>query len=95
MFPRVLSVDGVRVVGRWNDMYLFGGFLLAGSNAEKCGDHWKKNFFINSSVGLSMCDGLIEPVKYICASVWIFDACLIGFSDKTAEFHLLYIQPVN
>ena len=46
-------------------MYLFGGFLLGGSNAEKWGDHRKKNFFINNFVGLSICDGPIETVKYI------------------------------
>ena len=46
VFPRVVSGDGGRVVGRWNDMYLFGGFLfmLGGSNAEEWGDHRKKNF---------------------------------------------------
>ena len=27
-----------------------GGFLLGGSNAAKCGDHRKKNFFVNNSV---------------------------------------------
>ena len=27
--------------------------------------HWKKNFFINNSVGLSMRDGLTETVKYL------------------------------
>ena len=57
-------------------MYLFGGFLLGGSNAENWGDHRKKNFFINS-VELSMCDGPIETVKYIWVNVlymldWIF-----------------------
>ena len=34
------------------------------------GDHWKKNFFINNSVGLSMCDGPIETVKYIWVNIW-------------------------
>ena len=29
-----------------------GGFLLRGSNAGKWGDHIKKDFFINNSVGL-------------------------------------------
>ena len=34
VFPRVVSGEGGRVVGRWNDMYLlFGGFLLRVSNA--------------------------------------------------------------
>ena len=45
--------------------YLFGGFLLGGSNAEKWSDHRKKNFFINNSVGFSTCDGLILTVEYI------------------------------
>ena len=49
--------------------YLFGGFLLGGSNAEKWGDHGKKNFFINNSVGLFMCDGPIETVKYIWMNI--------------------------
>ena len=39
-----------------------GGFLLGGSNAKKWGDHRKNNFFINNSVGLSMCDSSIETV---------------------------------
>ena len=56
MFPRVVSGENWREVGRRNDMYLFGGFLLRGSNAENWGDHRKENFFI-SSVELSMCDG--------------------------------------
>ena len=50
-----------------------GGFLLGGSNAEKCGDHQKKNFFINNSVGLSMCDGPIKTVKYI----WVNILCML------------------
>ena len=45
-----------------NGMCLIG-FLLGDSNAEKQGDHRKKNFFINNSLGLSMCDGPIETVK--------------------------------
>ena len=76
VFPRVVLGDGRRVVGLWNDMYLFGGFLLRGSNAENWGDHRKKNFFINS-VELSMCDSRIETVKYIWLNIlyivdWIF-----------------------
>ena len=42
-----------------------GGFLLGGLNAEKWDDHRKKNFFINNSVGLFVCDGPIETVKRI------------------------------
>ena len=45
-----------------------GGFSLGGSNAE--GDHQKKNFFINNSVGLSMFDGPIETIKYILVNMW-------------------------
>ena len=37
------------------------------SNADKC--HRKKNFFINDSVGLSMCDCPIETVKYIWVNI--------------------------
>ena len=43
VFPRVISGDRGMVVGHWNDMYLFGEFLLGGSNAKKWGDHRKKN----------------------------------------------------
>ena len=89
VFPRVVSGDGVRVVGRWNDMYLFAGFLLGASNAENWGDHRKKNFFINS-VELSMSDGLIETDKCI----WV-NTCLTGFSHKTAEIHFLCRQLFN
>ena len=39
---------GESVGGRWNWTYF--GLLLGGSNAEKCGDHKKKKFFINNSV---------------------------------------------
>ena len=62
----LISGDGGRVVGRWNDMYLIGGFLLGGSNVEnwRGGDHQKKNLFINS-VEFSMYDRPIETVKYI------------------------------
>ena len=42
--------DGEKVVDCWNGMYLFGEFLFGGSTAEKWGDHWKYNFFINNSV---------------------------------------------
>ena len=59
--PGVVSRDGA-VEMRCTRL---GGFLLGGSNAEKWGDNRKKNFFINNSVGLSLCDGLIETVKYI------------------------------
>ena len=38
-----------------------------GSNAEKW--HRKKNFFINDSVGLSMCDCPVETVKYIWVNI--------------------------
>ena len=43
-----------------------------GSNAEKWGEwtrHGKKNFFINDSVGLSMCNIPIETVKYIWVNI--------------------------
>ena len=88
VFPRVALGDGGGgggggggrwggggVVGRWNDMYLFGGFLLGGSNTEKWGDHRTKNFFINNFVGLLICDGLIETVKYIWVNIW----CILGW----------------
>ena len=32
--------------------------------------HRKKNFFMNNSVGLSMCDCPIETVKYIWKNIW-------------------------
>ena len=49
-----------------------GGFLLGGR--FKCGKmetplHRKKNFFINDSVGLSMCYCTIETVKYILVNI--------------------------
>ena len=37
VFPRAVSRDSGRVMDRWNDIYLFGRFLLGGSNAEKLG----------------------------------------------------------
>ena len=46
-----------------------GRFLLEGSNGEKWSDHRKKNFFINNSVGLPICDGPIETVKYIWVNI--------------------------
>ena len=48
-------------------MYLFWEDFCreVDSNAEKWGEHRKKNFFINNSVGLSKCDSPIETVKYI------------------------------
>ena len=46
-----------------------GGFLLGGSNVEKWGDHRKENFLINNSVGLSLCDGPTETVKYIWLNI--------------------------
>ena len=46
VFPRVVLRDGGRMVGRWNGMYLFGGFFLKGSNTEKwMGWPSKKEFF--------------------------------------------------
>ena len=40
---------GESVGGRWRIwIYFFGRLLLGGSNAEKCGDHKKKKFFINN-----------------------------------------------
>ena len=65
-----------RVVDRWNDMYLFGAFLFGGSNAEKCIDHRKKNFFVNNYVGLSMFHDPIETVKYIWVNIW----CMLDWS---------------
>ena len=46
-----------------------GGFLSGSSNAKEWGDHRKKNFFINDSVGLSMCDYPMETIKYISVNV--------------------------
>ena len=57
MSPRVVSGDGVKaVVPFWRDFF-------GGSNAEKWGNYRKKNFFINNSVALSMCDRPIETDK--------------------------------
>ena len=57
------------MVGRLKDIYLFKGFWLGCSNAEKWCDHGRNNFFINNSVELSMTDGLIETVKYIWVNI--------------------------
>ena len=43
-------------------------------DAEKWIDHLKKNFFINNSVGLSMCGSLIENVKYIWVGEYLMHA---------------------
>ena len=43
-------------------------------DTEKWIDHLKKNFFINNSVGLSMCGSLIENVKYIWVGEYLMDA---------------------
>ena len=51
-------------------MYLFKGFWLGCSNAEKWCDHGRNNFFKNNSVKLSMTDGLTETVKYIWVNIW-------------------------
>ena len=46
-----------------------GGFLVGGSNAEKWGDHRKKNFFINNSMGLSMFDlDAVVPDQLLAAN---------------------------
>ena len=37
--------------------------------AEELDDHRKKNFFINISMELSMCEGPIETVKYISVNI--------------------------
>ena len=42
---------------------------MRGPKAEELGDHRKKNFFINNSMELSMCDGPIETVKYILVNI--------------------------
>ena len=43
-------------------------------NQKKKIDYWKKNFFINNSVGLLMCNSLIETIKYFWVNIWcIFD----------------------
>ena len=46
-----------------------GDYCWEVQNAEEWGNHWKKNFFINNSVGLSMCYGPIEAVKYILVNI--------------------------
>ena len=46
-----------------------GKIFLRGTNAETWSDYWKKNFFINNSVRLSMCDSLIETVAYIWVNI--------------------------
>ena len=56
MFLGLVLGDERRLLGRGNGMYLFGGIYLGDSNVEKWGDHWEKNLFINSFVGISMCD---------------------------------------
>ena len=43
-------------------------------DAEKWVEHLKKNFFINNSVGLSMCGSLIENVKYIWVGEYLMHA---------------------
>ena len=43
-------------------------------DVEKWIDHLKKNFFINNSVGLSMCGSLTENVKYIWVGEYLMDA---------------------
>ena len=69
MSPGLVSGDE----GRWWAVKMactcLGGFLLEGSNAEEWGDHRKKIFFINNCVGLSMCDGPMESVKYISVNI--------------------------
>ena len=42
--------EGESMGGPWNWIYVFGGLLLGGSNAEKWGDHKKKKFFINNFI---------------------------------------------
>ena len=79
-------------------MYLSGGSFVGRGRFKyrKMGWplHWKKNFFINDSVGFSMCDCPIETVKY-CTFGWIFDACLIKYCHKTGEIHFLWIQQLK
>ena len=68
--------------------YLFGEFLLGGSNA--------KNFFKNDSVGLSMCDDPIETVKYIWVNIlcmlddWIFSQKCRNKFTSGSEFSFAY-----
>ena len=64
------------------------GFLLGGSNAKKWGGSRKKNFFISNYVGLSMCDGPIETVKYIWVNTWcILDWILPQDCRNTLPLH--------
>ena len=59
-----------RVVGHWNGMYLFGGIFIGRFKCGRMGWPFKEQFLYNNSVGLSMCHGLIETVKYIWVNIW-------------------------
>ena len=57
-----------------------------GSNAEKW--HRKKDFFINDSVGLSICDCPVETIKYIWVNIWwILDWVLPQNCRNTLPLH--------
>ena len=56
------------------------------SNAEKWGDHWKRNFLINNSVGLSMYDNSIETVKYISVNIWCMLDWMLSQMHKCTSF---------
>ena len=43
--------------------------MFRGSDAEKWVANQKINFFINNYMGLFMCDGPIETVKYIWVNI--------------------------
>ena len=65
------------------------GIFVGRFRYEKWNDPGKKNFFINNSVGLSMCDGPIETVKYI----WVNIGCILDciFSQNCRNLPLLHI----
>ena len=92
VFPRVIWRDVGRVMRHWNDMDLFGEFLLGGSNAEKWVEHQKKSF-----LEIILLDSPCITVRYklLNTSGWIFDACLIGLSHKTAEMNSLPLHTAD
>ena len=88
VFRRVVSGDGGRVVGHWNNMYIpvWGNFVVR----FKCRKmRWpSKGEFLSKQ----FCGTLHQLLN---TSGWIFDTCLIRFSHKIAEIHFLCIQLVD
>ena len=88
MSPGLVLREVLRVMGRWNSMYLFGGIFVG---RFKCGKmEWpaKEKIFINNSVRLSMCDSPIETVKYIWLNFWcMLDWILSQNCGNTLPLH--------